>query len=200
MPPDPVLWGGVRRPGAGAAAAGAGGAWTAPTAKTVGKTLFSHHGGGDPPGEPSRQPPLDAAAGGPGGDASIYELLICTILGLGLRVNLLRAGSFAHWLISLAALALMFLAEPLWLHLWGWTPAKWVLGLKLRNPLGGSSPCPRHGAGAGRCSPVAMDSTSPSTTCGGAGNASATVGTGRTASGTTGSCGGTPGRTVPCSG
>lgn len=136
----------------------------------------------------------------PGGDASIYELLICTILGLGLRVNLLRAGSFAHWLIALAALALMFLAEPLWLHLWGWTPAKWVLGLKLRNPLGGSSPCPRHGAGAGRCSPVAMDSTSPSTTCGGAGNASATVGTGRTASGTTGSYGGTPGRTVPCSG
>ena len=69
-------------------------------------------------------------------DVSIYSLLIHAVLGLGFRVNLLHTGSFADWLISLASLVLMFVAEPLWLHFWGWTPGKWIFGLKLRNRFG----------------------------------------------------------------
>lgn len=69
-------------------------------------------------------------------DVSIYSLLIHAVLGLGFRVNLLHTGSFADWLISLSSLALMFVAEPLWLHFWGWTPGKWIFGLKLRNRFG----------------------------------------------------------------
>ena len=69
-------------------------------------------------------------------DVSIYSLLVHAVLGLGFRVNLLHTGSFADWLISLASLVLMFVAEPLWLHFWGWTPGKWIFGLKLRNRFG----------------------------------------------------------------
>lgn len=69
-------------------------------------------------------------------DVSIYSLLIHAVLGLGLRVDLLHTGNFADWLISLASLVLMFVAEPLWLHFWGWTPGKWIFGLKLRNRFG----------------------------------------------------------------
>lgn len=34
---------------------------------------------------------------------------------------------------SIAMLALTLAVEPLWLHFWGWTPGKWLFGLKLRD-------------------------------------------------------------------
>lgn len=36
-------------------------------------------------------------------------------------------------LCSVALLALTLALEPLWLHYWGWTPGKWLFGLKLRD-------------------------------------------------------------------
>ncbi len=103
-----------------------------------------------PPPQPRRLPTLEEvvnrerqAASHPwmrllarGVDANLYTLLLDAVLGLGFRVDLVNTGVFADWLISLASLVLMFLAEPLWLHFWGWTPGKWIFGLKLRDRFG----------------------------------------------------------------
>lgn len=69
-------------------------------------------------------------------DVGLYQLVICAFLGLVCRVNLGGTGRFASWLIGLAALLLMILAEPFWLHFWGWTPGKWMFGLKVRDKWG----------------------------------------------------------------
>ena len=37
------------------------------------------------------------------------------------------------WFLALILLAFTLAVEPLWLHFWGWTPGKWVFGLKLRD-------------------------------------------------------------------
>lgn len=40
------------------------------------------------------------------------------------------------WFLALLLLAFTLAVEPLWLHFWGWTPGKWVFGLKLRDKDG----------------------------------------------------------------
>ena len=49
----------------------------------------------------------------------------------------LEAGSVAaQWVLGLLLLAFTLAVEPLWLHFVGWTPGKWVFGLKLRDENG----------------------------------------------------------------
>ena len=40
------------------------------------------------------------------------------------------------WVLGLILLAFTLAVEPFWLHYWGWTPGKWVFGLKLRDKDG----------------------------------------------------------------
>ena len=40
------------------------------------------------------------------------------------------------WFIELIGLAFALAVEPLWLHFWGWTPGKWLFGLKVRDEKG----------------------------------------------------------------
>lgn len=45
----------------------------------------------------------------------------------------LQTVPIASFLCGVGLLALTLALEPLWLHYWGWTPGKWVFGLKLRD-------------------------------------------------------------------
>lgn len=45
----------------------------------------------------------------------------------------LQTVPIASFLCGVGLLALTLALEPLWLHCWGWTPGKWVFGLKLRD-------------------------------------------------------------------
>lgn len=49
-------------------------------------------------------------------------------------------GLILAWLLGLVWLAFTLAVEPLWLHFWGWTPGKWVFGLKLRDKDGKKLP------------------------------------------------------------
>lgn len=40
------------------------------------------------------------------------------------------------WLLAFAELAFALAVEPLWLHYWGYTPGKWIFGLKVRDRNG----------------------------------------------------------------
>lgn len=48
----------------------------------------------------------------------------------------LQATPFFAVLCGAALLALTLALEPLWIHFWGWTPGKWLFGLKLRDEDG----------------------------------------------------------------
>jgi len=73
-------------------------------------------------------------------DMALYDTLINVLWLLVFRdqslVRLQTDGLLAPWLMGLALLALTLALEPLWLHFWGWTPGKWLFGLKLRNEDG----------------------------------------------------------------
>lgn len=69
-------------------------------------------------------------------DGTIYSLVIDAVLLLGFRWNYHNAGNFAAWFEGLLVVGLALLCEPFWLHFWGWTPGKWICGLKLRNYQG----------------------------------------------------------------
>ena len=43
-----------------------------------------------------------------------------------------NSNVIVQWFFELLALAFALALEPFWLHYWGWTPGKWVFGLKLR--------------------------------------------------------------------
>ena len=47
--------------------------------------------------------------------------------------SILNAPVFLDWVLATLALAFTLAVEPLWLHFWGWTPGKWVFGLKVRD-------------------------------------------------------------------
>ena len=66
-------------------------------------------------------------------DLELYTALLAVVLQLALRVNLIRLmeQSGGTFLLSLGALALMAGAETVMLHLWGTTPGKALLGLKI---------------------------------------------------------------------
>ena len=70
-------------------------------------------------------------------DIGVYLLVIHLISFLCFRSQaLMRMGTFLAWLFNTAMLGVMLLAEPFWLHYVGWTPGKWIFGLKLRNEKG----------------------------------------------------------------
>ena len=72
-----------------------------------------------------------------GMDLGIYLLVIHLGVFLCFRSQvLMRMGTLLGWLFNTAMLGVMLLAEPLWLHYVGWTPGKWIFGLKLRNEKG----------------------------------------------------------------
>lgn len=48
----------------------------------------------------------------------------------------LQTDPIASILCGVGLLALTLALEPLWLHFWGWTPGKWLFGLKLRDEDG----------------------------------------------------------------
>ena len=70
-------------------------------------------------------------------DMALYKLLFhVVVLGVFHGYWLLETSWLADALIGLACFALTFALEPLWLHYWGWTPGKWLFGLKLRDENG----------------------------------------------------------------
>lgn len=99
---------------------------------------------------PSRAPEREARDDGPRAcfhpwmryfartlDIALYDTLINLVWLLISRdqgfLRLQTANAFTVTLWSIAMLALTLAVEPLWLHYWGWTPGKWVFGLKLRD-------------------------------------------------------------------
>ncbi len=70
-----------------------------------------------------------------GVDMTIYQTAAYLVVLLGFRQGL-ALPAVVNWLLSLVLLAFTFLVEPLWLHFWGWTPGKWLFGLKLRDKNG----------------------------------------------------------------
>lgn len=47
--------------------------------------------------------------------------------------SILNAPIFVNWVLTTLALVFALAVEPLWIHFLGWTPGKWVFGLKLRD-------------------------------------------------------------------
>lgn len=66
-------------------------------------------------------------------DLGLYYTLVTVVLQLTTRMNFVRVSESAgsSFLLSLAALLIMFGAETVMLHVWGTTPGKALLGLKL---------------------------------------------------------------------
>lgn len=72
-----------------------------------------------------------------GVDMTLYQTLFYVVmLAVFRQWKVLDLPVLVDWLLELAFLLVTFLVEPLWLHFWGWTPGKWLFGLKLRNKAG----------------------------------------------------------------
>ena len=73
-------------------------------------------------------------------DTALYDTLINVVWLAVFRdqsfIRLQTANALAVALTGIAMLALTLALEPLWLHYWGWTPGKWLFGLKLRDEDG----------------------------------------------------------------
>lgn len=75
-------------------------------------------------------------------DGMLYEIIIVLMVRFGLHCDPLEPA-FLHgwfvlnffWLLLLNLLQLLL--EPIMLHLWGFTPGKWLLGMKVTAPDGG---------------------------------------------------------------
>lgn len=50
--------------------------------------------------------------------------------------SIVLADGALSWFLALIGLLFALAVEPLWLHFWGWTPGKWVFGLRLRDKDG----------------------------------------------------------------
>ena len=70
-------------------------------------------------------------------DITLYTT-VCDVLCLFLLRDqtIALATGILGWVLGLLGLVFALAVEPLWLHFWGWTPGKWVFGLKLRNEHG----------------------------------------------------------------
>lgn len=67
-------------------------------------------------------------------DTMLYLTVFYVVaLGVFRAHGLLGLSPWIKWLESAVWLAVTLALEPLWLHFWGWTPGKWIFGLKLRN-------------------------------------------------------------------
>ena len=73
-------------------------------------------------------------------DTALYGTLINVVWLLLFRdlgfARLQTENALTAILWGTAMLALTLALEPLWLHYWGWTPGKWLFGLKLRDKDG----------------------------------------------------------------
>lgn len=69
-------------------------------------------------------------------DLNLYSLLWSIFLVFGLKVNLLRMGSFLTVLGNVVPLGLMLLLEPAFLRGFGTTPGKAILGFRLEHEDG----------------------------------------------------------------
>ena len=70
-------------------------------------------------------------------DMMLYE----TVFQLGWMLilhdsSIVTTNPLLRWILGLLTLAFTLAAEPFWLHYWGWTPGKWVFGLKIRDEDG----------------------------------------------------------------
>lgn len=67
-------------------------------------------------------------------DMNLYSAVFDALWLFLLRDQTLPlATGVIGWVLGLILLAFTLAVEPLWLHYWGWTPGKWVFGLKLRD-------------------------------------------------------------------
>jgi len=71
-----------------------------------------------------------------GVDNGIWFMALYALLGFVFRADLLNMGGLAQWVIGFLGLGANVLTEPLLLHFWGWTPGKWIFGLKVRDEAG----------------------------------------------------------------
>ena len=72
-------------------------------------------------------------------DMALYDTLINLAWLVAFRDQSfirLQTEPLAAVLLGMGLLALTLALEPLWLHYWGWTPGKWLFGLKLRGEDG----------------------------------------------------------------
>ncbi len=70
-------------------------------------------------------------------DYCFYALCWEAILGLVLRVNLTKwTEGWQKGIDIIAALVIMLLLEPVFLHFFRTTPGKWILGIRIESPLG----------------------------------------------------------------
>lgn len=70
-------------------------------------------------------------------DFSLYDTVFeLGLFGLIFRLNLLRIPPFANYLITAMAALLMLVTEPLLLHVFGTTPGKALMGLRLEGTNG----------------------------------------------------------------
>lgn len=70
-------------------------------------------------------------------DVSLYQLLFLFLFVCVFRwYGYLHLGWFADALFSIGVFCVSILVEPLWLHYVGWTPGKWIFGLKIRDKNG----------------------------------------------------------------
>lgn len=73
-----------------------------------------------------------------GVDMTLYRLLFDLIFWLVIpNYIILDPPTLVDWFLSLCLLVFTLAVEPLWLHFWGYTPGKWIFGLRLRNKEGG---------------------------------------------------------------
>lgn len=70
-------------------------------------------------------------------DVSIWTLVVNAIVALMFHCNIILMGGLAVWILDLAGLGLSLICEPFLLRFWGWTPGKWIMGLKVRDDEGG---------------------------------------------------------------
>ncbi len=69
-------------------------------------------------------------------DLLLYGTVWSAVLMLGFRVNITGLSLFLNWLSNLVPLFMMLFLEPLMLRFWGYTPGKWIFGLRLTDENG----------------------------------------------------------------
>lgn len=69
-------------------------------------------------------------------DMGLYSMIFNVLWLVFLRDQTILSGGIVRWILGLLLLVFTLAVEPVWLHCWGWTPGKWVFGLKLRDEHG----------------------------------------------------------------
>ena len=70
-------------------------------------------------------------------DLNLYSAVFNVLWLVLLRdQTVILSAGILSWILGLLLLMFTLAVEPVWLHYWGWTPGKWVFGLKLRDGHG----------------------------------------------------------------